>query len=163
MAASRVGQTRRDSEIRESGRAADETTLRRVCRAFVSPTSQSGFFFCIDVAIVILLFFLFFLGATKATKKRTTEGVCYTGERRFQSKKGRSAPHIPPVVSAGLGATEPLRGSTIRRPSGAQPAAAEERRTFVVPGKAGGNEVGELTAVYGTGKKVSDIGIVWTR
>lgn len=41
-------------------------------------------------------------------------------ERRFQSKKGRSAPHIPPVVSAGLGATEPLRGSTIRRASGSQ-------------------------------------------
>ncbi|KAK1128608.1 hypothetical protein K0M31_003066 [Melipona bicolor] len=50
--------------------------------------------------------------------------ACVARERRFQSKKGpaySSAPRIPPVVSAGLGATEPLRGSTIRRASGSQP------------------------------------------
>lgn len=61
-----------------------------------------------------------------AKKQRSTEEGAFHArairerEKRFQSKKGRSAPHIPPVVSAGLGATEPLRGSTIRGLSDAQ-------------------------------------------
>lgn len=66
---------------------------------------------------------------TKATRRsrgrrRKTHSRRCGREKRFQSKKGRSAPHIPPVVSAGLGATEPLRGSTIRGLSGAQRASA---------------------------------------
>lgn len=48
-------------------------------------------------------------------RRRGRRKACVAQERGFQPKKGRSAPHIPPVVSAGLGATEPLRGSTIRR------------------------------------------------
>jgi len=80
------------------------------------------------VAVVIfVLFCLFLLCETNegyTTKQRSTKesalASLYGREKRFQSKKGRSAPHIPPVVSAGLGATEPLRGSTIRGLSGAQ-------------------------------------------
>ena len=86
------------------------------------------------VTMVVLFCFFVLCETTKATttKQRSTkEGALmplYGREKRFQSKKGRSAPHIPPVVSAGLGATEPLRGSTIRGFSGAQ---RERRRRKV--------------------------------
>lgn len=109
--------------------------------AFFSPTNQSRFFSfffptrCFRLLLlrrrrrrrrlrlILLLLPSSSQDRAKATKQRLTEGgslALYGREKRFQSKKGRSAPHIPPVVSAGLGATEPLRGSTIRGPSGAQ-------------------------------------------
>lgn len=92
-----------------------------------SPPPRIVRFFVLVVVILVLFYFFLPREITKSTRRsRGRRGKArfklapYEREKRFQSKKGRSAPHIPPVVSAGLGATEPLRGSTIRGLSGAQ-------------------------------------------
>ena len=69
-------------------------------RTFLSPTSQSGFF-----GLSLFAFELDFAPESGATERT----------RNFELQKGLCITRrIPPVVSAGLGATEPLCGSTIR-------------------------------------------------
>lgn len=127
-------------ERRASTPSVDETTTmteeHSARGAFLSPTSQSGFFSFFFPTRRLRLrrrrrrrlrLILLLLPSSRDREGYEAEVdggrlvlALYGREKRFQSKKGRSAPHIPPVVSAGLGATEPLRGSTIRGPSGAQ-------------------------------------------
>lgn len=110
-------------------------TKRRAARGtFLSPTRTLPLlsppyivrFFVLIVVIFVLFYFFLPRETTKSRRSRARRRKArsklapYEREKRFQSKKGRSAPHIPPVVSAGLGATEPLRGSTIRGLSDAQ-------------------------------------------
>lgn len=126
----------RDAHRRQASRGGDDEAATQCI--FVTHESQSGFFVFISSSSSSLYYppphrrrlrLILLLPSLRdhegyTTKQRSTKedafALLHRREKRFQSKKGRSAPRIPPVVSAGLGATEPLRGSTIRGLSGAQ-------------------------------------------